>query len=365
MREIASESLVGRLYDAALDESLWPEVLDALMASTGSQAASLWVLHAADSPRLPVFNYRGFAPEFIEDYLQHWVPADPTVQFLVTHPEQRIVHDGLVISEFAKDRSAYYDWHARHSDTRFRMLAQVVPAAGVQAGVALHRAKSAGAYQVDELAQFEVLYAHLRRALSVSVGLGEISRLRALNHAMLEANPQAVVLLDDGGRCLLVNAKARELAQRDDGLRLAGRGGLVPSDPRRRAEFLALLPPAGQCRAANLRVARTGAALPYELQVVPLPREGAAWGGTAASMLVLVADPTQDRRPSAERLRQQYGLTPAEAALALRLAEGLDLRAAADQLGITYGSSRTRLKQVFSKTGASRQAELVRLVMLA
>ena len=38
---------------------------------------------------------------------------------------------------------------------------------------------------------------------------------------------------------------------------------------------------------------------------------------------------------------------------------------AAEELGVTTETARTYLKQVFSKTGTGRQAELVRLVVTA
>lgn len=52
-------------------------------------------------------------------YLNYVTALDPTNQYLVTHPHEPIVHDGLDISERDKDRHAYYDWHCSLSDTRY------------------------------------------------------------------------------------------------------------------------------------------------------------------------------------------------------------------------------------------------------
>ena len=56
-------------------------------------------------------------------------------------------------------------------------------------------------------------------------------------------------------------------------------------------------------------------------------------------------------------LRCHFGLTPAEARLALHLVAGT-LRSAAVKLSITYETARTHLKNIFSKTGTCRQADL-------
>ena len=58
-------------------------------------------------------------------------------------------------------------------------------------------------------------------------------------------------------------------------------------------------------------------------------------------------------------LRCQFGLTQAEARLALHLIAGETLRCAAVKLNIADETARTHLKHIFRKTGTCRQAELV------
>jgi DNA-binding CsgD family transcriptional regulator len=62
-------------------------------------------------------------------------------------------------------------------------------------------------------------------------------------------------------------------------------------------------------------------------------------------------------------LRALYGLTPAEAKVAAGLAEGRTSAEIAARHSVSIGTLRNQLKAVFFKTGARRQAELVRLVL--
>ena len=64
-------------------------------------------------------------------------------------------------------------------------------------------------------------------------------------------------------------------------------------------------------------------------------------------------------------LRRHFGLTPAEARLALHLVAGETLRSAEFKLSITYETARTHLKNIFYKTGTRRQAELVIVIVTA
>jgi DNA-binding CsgD family transcriptional regulator len=68
---------------------------------------------------------------------------------------------------------------------------------------------------------------------------------------------------------------------------------------------------------------------------------------------------------SIDLLRSHFGLTPAEARLALHLVAGETLRSAEAKLSITYETARTHLKNIFGKTGTCRQAELVVVLVTA
>jgi DNA-binding CsgD family transcriptional regulator len=68
---------------------------------------------------------------------------------------------------------------------------------------------------------------------------------------------------------------------------------------------------------------------------------------------------------SIDLLRCHFGLTPAEARLALHLVAGETLRSAEVKLSITYETGRTHLKNIFNKTGTCRQAELLVVILTA
>jgi DNA-binding CsgD family transcriptional regulator len=68
---------------------------------------------------------------------------------------------------------------------------------------------------------------------------------------------------------------------------------------------------------------------------------------------------------SIKLLRSHFGLTQAEARLALHLVAGETLRCAAVKLSITYETARSQLKSIFKKTRTHRQAELVVVILTA
>jgi len=65
---------------------------------------------------------------------------------------------------------------------------------------------------------------------------------------------------------------------------------------------------------------------------------------------------------SEHQLKSAFGLTASEILLTLRLFAGDTLREAAQTLGISYETARTKLKFIFQKTRTRRQTELVLLL---
>jgi DNA-binding CsgD family transcriptional regulator len=57
-----------------------------------------------------------------------------------------------------------------------------------------------------------------------------------------------------------------------------------------------------------------------------------------------------------------FGLTPAEARLAIGLCDGESVNDYAARQGISTGTARIQLKSTFSKLGVNRQPDLVRLI---
>jgi DNA-binding CsgD family transcriptional regulator len=77
----------------------------------------------------------------------------------------------------------------------------------------------------------------------------------------------------------------------------------------------------------------------------------------------MTAGPDAEDLADIDRLRIAFGLTRAEARLACAIAEGRSPAEAAALFGRKLTTVRSQLRQVFAKTGTSRQAELVALLL--
>jgi DNA-binding CsgD family transcriptional regulator len=77
---------------------------------------------------------------------------------------------------------------------------------------------------------------------------------------------------------------------------------------------------------------------------------------------VFVTDPERRATVAGRQLVELFGLTPAEAQLAVALLAGKRLARIAAERGVQLPTVRNQLRAVLAKTGTGRQAELVRLL---
>ncbi|HXS21939.1 MAG TPA: hypothetical protein VN735_11960 [Steroidobacteraceae bacterium] len=365
-----SFAAIAALYDAALDDRLWPDALRKLTEVTGSQASSFWVLVRSNPSLLhPTFITINFDRKAVDEYLGGMAPLDPTVRYLVAHPRESIVHDGMLGSGRDEETRRYLDWHERSVETRFRLVGQCTLAEGLQAGVALHRARESGRYEIADIERFRLLHQHLRRALTVGARVGSLTGLQRVGEELLDRSSAAIFLLDRAGRVVFMNRAAEALKAREDGLQIATDGLHLPVTLE--DEQLQLL--IRQALASSqhptgspggvMRASRPSGKRPFGVSVTTLARVPAALTLFRPLVCVLISDPERRLCPSVQHLGTLFNMTEAEARLAVCLADGEPLRGAAEQLGVTYGTARSRLTQLFEKTSTRSQSELMRLLL--
>ena len=79
--------------------------------------------------------------------------------------------------------------------------------------------------------------------------------------------------------------------------------------------------------------------------------------------IVIVNAPARHVHPPQEILQSLFGLTPAETRLALLVGDGYALREIGEMIGVSSNTLKTQLASIFRKTGTSRQAQVVRLML--
>ncbi len=108
---------------------------------------------------------------------------------------------------------------------------------------------------------------------------------------------------------------------------------------------------------------RRSGSFPLKLHVTPLASSSQTGIDRRPAVAIFFAAQEQPVSPDAAVLGALLELSPAEARLTAALVCGKTLQQFATEAAVSISTARTLLSRVFSKTGASRQAELVSLAL--
>ena len=176
--------------------------------------------------------------------------------------------------------------------------------------------------------------------------------------SLLDRLVLGVVLLDDRGRVSYANRSAAELLGVSAGLEEDSPTG--ERDARTEALYRGLTP--GRDEGVPYSHPADG----RPLQLLETDLDWPSDHGMTARRFrraLFIGDPKLRTGDPTEKMASLYGLTASEAKLAWLLVGDFPLAEAASQLGITQNTARTVLKRILAKTGARRQASLVRLLL--
>jgi DNA-binding CsgD family transcriptional regulator len=215
--------------------------------------------------------------------------------------------------------------------------------------------------------RLRLLVPHLRRAVLIGK-LIEFKTAQAATLAdALDGLSAATLFVDSSGR--ITHANAAGLAMIADGDVLhASLGRLVASDPEVDRALRDIFRAAAIGDAA---VGARGVAVPlvgrdgerYVAHVLPLTSSARRGAGVsyAAAAALFVQKATLATRSPPEVIAKTYRLTPMELRVLLAIVEVGGAPQVAETLGIGEGTVKTHLKRLYEKTGARRQADLVKL----
>lgn len=207
------------------------------------------------------------------------------------------------------------------------------------------------------------LIPHLQQAIATQTHIAALSERAAHLSDAVDRLPHGVLVVTSDRYVVEANSVADGLLSQRDGL-VISRGALTASAPRTQRTLTRLIDQAlarGLRSGGSLACERPSGRRSYVLHVVPLDATATDIKSRPLAM-VLIIDPTRESRPAADVLRQLYGMTAAEAAVACLALHGQGVPAISEQLSLSSTTVRTHLRAIFSKTGAHRQAELVRLL---
>lgn len=197
-------------------------------------------------------------------------------------------------------------------------------------------------------------------ALALFGAWKEVSDQRDAYARVLRARATRVLRIDQTGRVIEPDPQTAAWIAEEPALTIDG-GHLRATAAADRTRLEAALSGivAGRAEEALLAIGG-GDSQVIELLVYRVSEPYEPVWANATRAIVYVRAGGREALPSPQRMRTRFGLSRREAALALLLTRGLTTAQAAQDLGISELTARAYLRQIFGKTGVSRQADLIR-----
>lgn len=363
-------SVIGSAYDAALDPALWPDaveqacrLLDCFQGAIGAfdflqEGANLQIQW-------------GYEPHYWQSFLDHYHRTNPAIPTVLRSKTGEVYSFGTAGDDFDYEAfyaSAHYkEWVEPQGQVDAVWVTLDKTGWGI-AALTCVRHQSVGFASETELRRMRLIAPHFRRAILI----GKVIDLHKVEAAAFAETigglATAVFMVNALGGLVHANPSGEAMLAAEDPVRLA-QGALTAIDQRAQGALASVFAAASSGDAA---METGGVAVPlvgkggdhFTAHVLPLTagarrQAGASFAAVAA---LFVRNATIDLSAAIGAATQLYGFTPTEVRVLRAVIEVGGVEPVASMLGMSKWTAKTHLASLFEKTGARRQAELVKLI---
>ena len=356
---------IEAIHSAGLDVTRWPQALAAMAQIVGGNAATLELFDRRTL--LPREIYTSGVPRADEiEYLDHYAALNPRLPIAARLPLGDVHWDWRLFDEATIKRDPFYMEFLKSLELHYFVGGILFRNAQEFAGVCIHRAPKLGHIDAAGIAVMERLLPHVQQAFDVARRLRGAGETRNALERTLDWLVDGVALVRADGTVTYANESLQAAARRNDGIRLRkGSIEFAAADARTRfnaAVALAARLSAGEpdkASAGDFTAGRSVGGPPYLVSVRPLIDKRGPSPPSQTIAIVFVRDPLAHGTAATGTLRELFGLTAAEAALAQALQSGITLGDYARRRGLSLNTVYTHLRRLREKTGSSRMAELI------
>src|SRR5882762_6756190 len=205
------EALVGLMYDAVLDASLWSAALEGIADLTDSAAA---LIHGYSVDR-EVYTFHDLGRVDPDCKRRHELyhidnPWMRSSRFAAGHA---VRSDDLIPLAQLK-RTAFYDDVLRPQDIAHGTIVNVISRPDFRVSINVERSETKGPFSERDIVVLNALLPHLRRACQLRLRMHDYQAAAQAERDALDALSTGIITFDAGHRVLFANTAAQAQAEK-------------------------------------------------------------------------------------------------------------------------------------------------------
>ena len=354
--------LIGKIYDEVTAERPWITSLEALRKLIPSHTMAL---EASVNGERHITYYFAAGRRVEAEDIGIWECHSSDQREVIE------LSEGLVVSN--------NDWRKNGAKSDFlfllekydvlRSMSVLVSSFGhVQYSLHAGRSINESAFNENEENLFSIISSHFSRAIKLRQQLSEERMTKELQSDALDRLSVGSIVVDASGGLTSVNKVASRILRDKDGLADYGLR-LHALDSQTDKILQDSIAQALSDDSTNERSTVRALSVPrqgkdnLQLVISVRPMLDLISDRMQNGALIFVHDPETKNCKDATIYQQLFNLTRAESNLAAELANGLSVEEAEEALHISHNTTRAHLRSIFSKTGVSSRADLIRLLI--
>ncbi|MBY5393276.1 helix-turn-helix transcriptional regulator [Rhizobium leguminosarum] len=365
--------IVDAIYQSSIRYELWSETLCSIVDYVGAVAGN--IVYQAPRGRGSFLIPGRMREDLNALYLQQYA-QNPYARAYGTVKPGDVVLGNTMVDVAAVERSSFYTDICKPQNIHNQLFmphASLHEPGGI-GGVALFLSRAQDEHAAEALKRLRLLASHIERAIDLSLHVHRIDSGPDLAQRLINAMPDAAILIGSRGEIILLNTAAEALLNEADGISIRQNERLsltaqIPETSSRMTtairQALTVAEGGDTPFTGAFPIIRPSGLPPYLATITPLaPSSSAAWDATdsRARVLLQIVDTEARARLQARRLRTMFDLTEAETRVATLIGGGMSLHDIARALGVSPNTIKTHAARCFAKVGVRSQAALARLV---
>ena len=366
--------MVESIYEAGCTPSLWPGVLTSLQELFNAENIVMGLTdldgnNNSLSLDLAVDFERAFQLSYNDYYFQKNIWAERAFKKGLVHKGAILDPERVISLAELTQTEIFNDW----IKPQYCLIAYAPVLAldeNTYGLLSLARGPRHGTLNHEERRALGILTPHLVRAVDLHRRIGALENARALLLEAADRFSGGLFFLDAAGNVIFYNKAAGRIVKQKDGIFLCTDGRIAAwraqdTDALRRLvrESVSLPktiePNKSSGDLGAMTLPRPSGKQSFAVMLCPVRLDSQYGHKDHAHTVLFVDDPEKKTALPVERLKRLYGLTAAEAEVAVALCLGKSLDEIVDEQKRSRNTVKTLLQRTFYKTDTSRQSELV------